>query len=102
MLVFMKKAEIEHLATLARIKLTESEMVSLGEDLSSIVEYVSTVNDIADDAELSAPQVGARFNIFRADETTNQPNQYTTDIMAEMPTTDGRFMSVKKIMKSKK
>jgi aspartyl-tRNA(Asn)/glutamyl-tRNA(Gln) amidotransferase subunit C len=98
MLDRMKRADIEHLASLARIRLTEDEMERLPEELSSIVEYVSVVSDIAADEADAVPQVGVRHNIFRKDEVTNKPDQYTEDIMAEMPYTEGRFMSVKKIL----
>jgi aspartyl-tRNA(Asn)/glutamyl-tRNA(Gln) amidotransferase subunit C len=94
----MKRADIEHLALLARIKLSEAEKERLPAQLSSIVEYVSVVSDIAGDSAQSEPEVGARYNIFRADVPTNQPDQYTKDILAEMPSTKGRFMAVKKIL----
>lgn len=94
----MKREDIEHLASLARIKLTEAEMEKLPQELSSIVSYVSAVSNIAADDADAKPQVGPHFNVFRPDEVTNQPDQYTEDIMAEMPTTEGRFLSVKKIL----
>jgi aspartyl-tRNA(Asn)/glutamyl-tRNA(Gln) amidotransferase subunit C len=94
----MKREDIAHLGTLARIELSEAELQKLEGELSSIVSYVSVISDIAsDDADLT-PQLGARHNIFRADEVTNEPNEYTADILAEMPQTDGRYMKVKKIL----
>jgi len=94
----MKREDIEHLANLARIRLTEDEMEKLPEELSSIMSYVSVVSDItADDADMT-PRLGARFNVFRKDEVTNQPDEFSKDILAEMPKTEGRFMSVKKIL----
>jgi len=98
MLGAMKREDIEHLASLARIRLTEDEMKSLPEELSSIVDYVSVVSDIAADDADKKPQVGARFNVFRKDETTNKPNEFTDDIIAEMPSSEGRYLSVKKIL----
>ncbi len=96
----MKKEDIEHLASLARIKLTEEEKEGLVGDLSSIVSYVSEVSEIASDDIDSQPQVGPRFNVFRADEVTNEADEYTQDVLNEMPDTDGRFMKVKKILKA--
>ena len=98
MLVAMNREEIEHLASLARIKLTEGEVERLPNELTAIVSYVSAVSDIVSDTDNSEPQVGARYNVFRKDVVTNQPDQYTEDILAEMPETEGRFMSVKKIL----
>ena len=94
----MKREDIEHLANLARIKLTEDEKKRLPDELTSIVSYVSVVSDIAADDSDVTPQVGARCNIFRKDEVTNQPDEFTKDIMAEMPSTEGRYLLVKKIL----
>jgi aspartyl-tRNA(Asn)/glutamyl-tRNA(Gln) amidotransferase subunit C len=100
MLVAMKRADIEHLASLARIRLTEDEMERLPAELSSIVEYVSVVSEITADAAVTAPQVGVVHNVFRTDQVTNQPEEYSQAILAEMPATDGRFMLVKKILQT--
>lgn len=96
----MKREEIAHLATLSRIRLSDEELTNLEGELSSIVEYVSVVKDIAADETGGVPQVGARFNVFRQDEVTNTPDQYTEDILAEAPETEGRYLSVKKILET--
>ena len=96
----MKKEEIINLAKLSRIKLTETEVEALESELSSIVEYVSVVSDIAAGEADTAPVLGARYNVLRKDETTNEPDQYTNDLLAEMPATEGRHMLVKKILKN--
>jgi len=98
MLSAMKREDIEHLASLARIRLTEEEKERLPEQLSSIVSYVSEVSDIAADGAATSPQVGAVHNVFRTDTVTNEPGTYTEAILGEMPQTNGRFLSVKKIL----
>lgn len=98
MLGRMKREDIEHLATLARIRLTEDEKERLPDELTSIVSYVSVVSDIAADDADAAPQVGPRSNIFRKDEITNKPDEFTKDIMDEMPSSEGRYLLVKKIL----
>lgn len=94
----MKKADIEHLASLARLRLSEDELNNFENELSSILDYVGQVSQMVADQTDSEPQVGARYNVFRADEVTNQPNEYTEAILDEMPNTADRFMSVKKIL----
>lgn len=96
----MKREEIEHLASLSRIRLDEAEKDNLEEDLSSIVSYVSVVSELASDDISNAPQVGARHNVFRTDEITNESNEYTEDIIDEMPASEGRFLKVKKILQT--
>jgi aspartyl-tRNA(Asn)/glutamyl-tRNA(Gln) amidotransferase subunit C len=94
----MTKEEVEHLAKLARIELSEAEVETFTTEIGAILEYVSTVRDIAGDAADMAPAVGVHHNIFRKDEVTNEPNSYTDALLAEMPQTEGRFMVVKKIL----
>lgn len=92
----MKREDIAHLATLARLELSEIELQNLESELSSIMSYVSVISDIADVD--GSPLVGVRHNIFRPDEVTNAADEYTADLLAEMPRTDGRYMKVNKIL----
>lgn len=94
----MKTDDIAHLARLARIELSEDEQAQLSEELSTIVEYVSVVGEIAGDEAAAVPSVGAHFNVFRTDEVRNEPDQHTADILREMPATKGRYLQVKKIL----
>ena len=94
----MTKEEILHLGHLARIRLSEAEVEQFNGEITEILEYVSVINEIVGDVELK--QVGPRYNVFREDVITNEPNSYTEDLLKEMPETEGRFMKVKKILKN--
>lgn len=93
----MNKNDVQHLANLARIELSEAEIESFTTEISAILEYVSAVQDMAGD-DNTTPKVGARYNVFRPDVVTNEPEEFTADILAEMPQTSGRYMVVKKIL----
>ncbi len=94
----MKREDIAHLATLARIELSEIELQNLEGELSSIMSYVSVISEMASDDVDMTPVLGVRHNIFRADEVTNEADEYTADLLAQMPRTEGRYMKVKKIL----
>jgi aspartyl-tRNA(Asn)/glutamyl-tRNA(Gln) amidotransferase subunit C len=96
----MNREDILHLGELSRVALTDQEVSALETELSAIVSYVSTVTDIIGDESETAPQVGARYNVLRADVITNTPDQYTEAILKEMPKTRGRQLQVKKILKT--
>ncbi len=96
----MTKEEIEHLASLARIELTPVELAKFPTELSAILSYVGAVQDLVKEAGAEVSTVGARYNVVRPDVVTNQPNEYTDDLLAEMPETQGRYMVVKKILKT--
>lgn len=93
----MKREEIEHLANLARIKLTEEEISGFGEEIGEILEYVSVIKNLTVEAN-STPTLSPRFNVFRPDQITNEPGSYTDDLLKAMPQTKGKHMLVKKIL----
>jgi aspartyl-tRNA(Asn)/glutamyl-tRNA(Gln) amidotransferase subunit C len=94
----MKREDIAHLATLARLELSETELQNLEGELSSIMSYVGTISDMASDATDMTPRLGARHNVFRPDVVQNEADQYTADLIAEMPRSEGRYLKVKKIL----
>lgn len=93
----MELEDIKHLASLARIRVTDAEAVDLKTDIESVLSYVSVVNDIAAEGDLTK-KVGARYNVFRADAVTNEPGSFTEDLLGGAPATDGHFLKVKKIL----
>ena len=94
----MNKEEVVHLAKLARIELGQNEIDAFTTEMSAILAYVSIVKDIAGEVNDGEPKPGARYNVFRKDEVTNEADKYTKELLAEMPKTEGRFMVVKKIL----
>ena len=93
----MTKEEIQHLGTLSRIKLTEEEVARFGGEISGILGYVGTINEIIADSGVTK-HVGARFNIFREDVVTNPSCTYAAELLAAMPKRQGRYLVVKKIL----
>jgi aspartyl-tRNA(Asn)/glutamyl-tRNA(Gln) amidotransferase subunit C len=93
----MKTDDVQHLARLARIAITDTEASQFTSDIDAILEYVSDVQAVAG-TEAVTPTVGPVHNVFRADVVTNEPGQYTDVLLDAMPETDGRFMKVPKIL----
>lgn len=94
----MTKEEVLHLAKLARIELSEQELATFTKEMSAILSYVSSIKEIVGETEKKEPNIGARFNVFRPDVATNEANQYTKDLLAEMPETKNDMLVVKKIL----
>lgn len=94
----MKKDDVQHLATLARIELSEQELASFTKEMSDILAYVGKVQELVADEVDSEPALGDRYNVFRKDVVTNEPDSHTEAILAEMPAKQGRYMEVKKIL----
>ncbi len=97
----IKKEDIEHLATLARIELTEHETEQFAHDISSILGYVSEITDLTG---TGAPEkkVGALYNVFREDTDPHEAGKYTDDLLALAPERQGQYLKVKKILDNNK
>lgn len=93
----MTKEDILHLGNLARIRLTDTEVEAFKTDITEILGYVGSVNEIVAASGVTKT-VGARYNVFRDDVVTNEPNTYTETLLNEMPERDGRYLKVKKIL----
>ncbi|MES3030881.1 MAG: Asp-tRNA(Asn)/Glu-tRNA(Gln) amidotransferase subunit GatC [Patescibacteria group bacterium] len=89
--------DIGHLATLARIKLEDSEKQELTKDIDAILSYVDEIKKATIDMEYT-PTPGAVHNIFRADEARVLPIEDREAILKEAPQREGDFFAVKKII----
>jgi aspartyl-tRNA(Asn)/glutamyl-tRNA(Gln) amidotransferase subunit C len=93
----MEKEDILHLATLSRIQISDAEAESFRGEVASVLEYVSAVESITADSGITK-KTGPVFNVFRADEVKNKPDEYTEALLAEAPKRKGRHLQVKKIL----
>ena len=93
----MTKEEILHLGKLSRIALSDEEVEEFTQSLDSILSYVGVVREIAADGA-AGPLLGARYNVLRPDAVTEPGGLHSDTLLSAMPKTDGRFLSVKKIL----
>lgn len=93
----MTKEEILHLGELSRIRIPEAEADQFYQEIESIIDYVGQVSKLVEDGELlKAP--GPVYNVFREDEVTNTPGEYTEDLVAAFPEKSKNYLKVKKIL----
>lgn len=90
--------EIHHLADLARITLTEEEVDTFKGEVTDIIDYVSTVQELS--VGEVVPKVGVVHNVFRQDEVTNEPGVYTDKLLKEAPATKNGYIEVKQILQN--
>ena len=60
--------EIKHIAELSRLDLTETETAQYREQLGSILDYVSALEEVKTEGIEPTAQVSGLFNVFRNDE----------------------------------
>jgi aspartyl-tRNA(Asn)/glutamyl-tRNA(Gln) amidotransferase subunit C len=63
----LTRAEVEHVAALARLGLSDVEMTRLQDQLSSILEHIAAIDQLDTDAIPPTAQVIALTNVMRPD-----------------------------------
>jgi aspartyl-tRNA(Asn)/glutamyl-tRNA(Gln) amidotransferase subunit C len=67
----LTREEVEYVATLARLGLSDSEIVRLQDQLSSILEHIAAIDRLDTDAIPPTAQVIAMTNVMRPDVVTD-------------------------------
>lgn len=91
----ISKEEIEHVAQLARLELTDGEKEKFTQEIGEILNFVEELN-LADTSEVeTVSQISGLANIARADEITNENNR--DKMLQNAPEQKDGFIKVKKV-----
>jgi aspartyl-tRNA(Asn)/glutamyl-tRNA(Gln) amidotransferase subunit C len=90
------KDEIEHIALLARLSLSDEEKEMFGSQLSSILEYMEKLNELDTTAVQPTSHVLSLHNIMRED--FPRPSIPRNDALSNAPAHTEKFYRVPKII----
>lgn len=93
----LTKADIEHLAALARIEISEEEKDELAGRLGSVLAYVSEIATIATETG-AEPVPGPLRNVMRDDANARAGGEFTEAILANAPAVEDGYVKVKRIL----
>lgn len=88
--------EVQWVAHLARLELTQAELDTMTRQLSAIVDYVDQLKQVHTDGVEPMAHALAVQNIFRADEPA--PSLPVADALANAPQRRGDFYSVPAVL----
>lgn len=97
------KADVEHIAKLARIEVKEEDKEKLAQELGAILDYVAKLNEVDTEGVEPTAQVTGLENVFRPD----QPRDYQLPatsyqlLIGAMPAKEGRHLKVKSVFGEK-
>ena len=95
-MVKISKKEVEHIAALSRIKLSESEKEKYRAELSAILDFVSELSK-ADTREVeSLGSVSGLKNVVRQDKITNEP--CVVELLKNVPHKEGFSIRTNKVL----
>lgn len=93
----ISKEQIEHIAKLARIELTEKEKEKFTKELSSILNYVEKLNKVETKNIESIKQITELENVIRNDESGIKNQETRNKILKQVPKRKGDYFQVPKI-----
>lgn len=88
-------SDIDHLAKLSRMDISESEKQKIASEIESILGYVKQVSDTKNSI---SENFFENINSLRDDVVTNIGDSFSEDLLNLAPTKEGRYFKVKKIL----
>ncbi len=92
----LSKQQIEHVAKLARLGISEEEKDNLASQLSKILEHVEVINQLPTENVEPTTHAIPMKNVMREDEV--KPCQNTKDILKNAPDEVGGMFKVPRIL----
>jgi aspartyl-tRNA(Asn)/glutamyl-tRNA(Gln) amidotransferase subunit C len=92
----LSRAEVEHIAELARLRLTEAEKDQFQEQLSAILDHAAVLADVDTSAIPPTATVLPLRNVMRADQA--RPSLPQEAVLANAPDPYDGFFRVKSIL----
>lgn len=90
-------AEVEHIAQLARLALTEEEKQQYAEQLSAIFDFMEVLNELDTSVVEETSQVTGLEDVLRADETVETERSVRDKLIAAFPQSQGNLLRVKAV-----
>lgn len=92
----LSREEVEHIAELSKVDLTEEEKTLFQEQLSAILEYAEMLQQVDTAAIPPTATVLPLRNVMRTDEA--RPSLPREDVLANAPQSEGGCFRVKAIL----
>ncbi len=97
----INQEQVNHIAKLARIKLTKQEVKKFQKELSAILDYIKTLNEV--DVSKIEPTFHASEDfidekiLMRPDKSESQPEEVVDELIKSAPDKKARHIKVKAI-----
>lgn len=93
----LTKKEVEHIAALARVRVSEDEKETFSKQLSSVLDYVNQLQKVAAEGVEETAQVTGLENEMRKDEIRIASKETRDRIVKNFPEKDDDLCKVKSV-----
>ncbi len=92
----LERSQVEHIASLARIGLTEAEIEMFGEQLSQILEQFEVLNELDTSGVTPTGHAGGLQTVMRDDLAEDSLD--SEDVLKNAPRREGEFFRVNAVL----
>ncbi|NQW23408.1 MAG: Asp-tRNA(Asn)/Glu-tRNA(Gln) amidotransferase subunit GatC [SAR202 cluster bacterium] len=92
----LERSQVEHIAALARIGLTEEEILMFGEQLSHILEQFEVLEELDTTGVAPTGHAGGLQTVMRED--VPQDSLDSEDVLKNAPNREGEFFRVNAVL----
>ncbi len=89
---------VENVANLARLSLSDKEKESLGKEMNAIIDFANQLSELDTENVPITAHVVPISNIFRCDEVTNKPDR--DELLSNAPTKADGYFTVPRVVES--
>jgi len=94
----IERKDIDKLAELSRVEMSDSEKDGIVKDLGSILNYISEIQQVATGEISEEGRIGMVKNVMREDGNAYAEGSHTKEIVESAPKKEGNYIKVKKIL----
>ena len=95
----IEKKEVQHIAKLARLGLSEQEIEKLQKELSKILDYIEKMKEIDVSKQEPTSHPFNAKNVMRKDEVRDFSKSDPKKLLDLAPETKGKYLKVKAVLK---
>ncbi|MBM4177591.1 Asp-tRNA(Asn)/Glu-tRNA(Gln) amidotransferase subunit GatC [Candidatus Gribaldobacteria bacterium] len=93
----LSKQDVQKIADLARLELTEDELAKMQQDLGEILSYIELLKEV--DVDLIKPLIGLNeINSLRNDDVFSSSTETRENIIRQFTQKQENYLKVKKIL----
>lgn len=94
----LSKQQVEHVAKLARLGLTEKEKEKFRKELSAILSFVEKLNEVNTEGVEPTAHIAGLQNVMRQDEARSTNQEVRENIMRLVPERKNGYVKVKAVL----
>ncbi len=95
----LDKKQVEHIAKLARLGLTDKEKEKFAEQLSSILDYVEQLNGVDTEKVEPTSHITGLESVTRQDEVEEVDQEVKDNLIKEAPETEQGLIKTRSVFK---